>query len=166
MMKIERLCLVTGVLLSCALSTLQAQVNRPPRFSVGGDMAHFSIPENVDVGSTIYKLRGTDPEGGSVYFSISGEYFSVNKHTGDVTLIKELDRELSNSVEVIISITGTRIFTDSRALPTIAYCFYNILIQSLMRRTKLIRMHYSRIECARARLQMNRNTTAKPIPYL
>lgn len=72
-------------------------------------MAHFSLPENVDVGSTIYKLRGTDPEGGSVYFSISGEYFSVSKYTGDVTLVKELDRELNNSVEVIISITGTRI---------------------------------------------------------
>ena len=105
-MKIEQLCLVISALLSCAFAKIDAKANRPPRFSVGGDMAHFSIPENVDVGSTIYKLRGTDPEGSSVYFSISGEYFSVNKFSGDVTLIRELDRELNNNVEVIISITG------------------------------------------------------------
>jgi len=135
-MKIERLCFVTGVLLSCALTALEAQANRPPRFSVGGDMAHFSIPENVDVGSTIYKLRGTDPEGGSVYFSISGEYFSVNKYTGDVTLIKELDRELNNSVEVIISITGMRLII---CLYTVLYLYIYAFV---ILETILIRVQY------------------------
>lgn len=70
-------------------------------------MAHFSVPEDIPVGSTVYKLRGTDPDEGSVYYSISGEYFSVNKYSGDVILTKELDREVIDTIEVIISITGT-----------------------------------------------------------
>lgn len=82
------------------------QKNRPPRFVAGGDMAHFSIPEDMEVGSTVYKLRATDPEDRAVYFSISGEYFSVNKYSGDVTLTKKLDREVNDTVEVIISVTG------------------------------------------------------------
>lgn len=89
-------------------SSQQRFVNRPPQFVVGGDMAQFSLPEDVEVGSTIYKLRGTDAEEGSVYFSISGEYFTVNKYTGDVTLLKKLDREANSTVEVIISITGKK----------------------------------------------------------
>lgn len=109
-MKIEELWLITSILKSCFIAVSTVQVNQPPRFSVGGDMAHFSIPENVDIGSTIYKLRGNDPEGSPVHFSISGEFFSVNKYTGDVMLIKELDREANDSVEVIISITGPYVY--------------------------------------------------------
>lgn len=89
-------------------------------------MALFSIPENVDVGSTIYKLRGTDPEGGSVHFSISGEFFSVNKYSGDVTLIKELDREVNDSVEVIISITGSYVFFIPKIIQTRKLMYFEI----------------------------------------
>lgn len=47
-----------------------------------------------------------DPEGGKLSYSISGPVFSVNRNTGVVKLIKELDRETANVVEVIISLTG------------------------------------------------------------
>ncbi|XP_065209802.1 cadherin-23 isoform X2 [Planococcus citri] len=86
-------------------TTTTTRTNRPPRFVAGGDMAQFSLPEDIAVGTTVYKLRGTDPDGGSVYYSISGEYFSVHKHSGDVILIKPLDRELVDTIEVIVSIT-------------------------------------------------------------
>ncbi len=105
-MKIAESWSIISILTLCWLEKGEAQINRPPRFVAGGDMAHFSIPEDVEVGSTIYKLRGTDPEEGSVYFSISGEHFSVNKYTGDVTLTEKLDREINDTVEVIVSITG------------------------------------------------------------
>lgn len=108
-MKIEELWLIIGFLKFCLIILSKAQINLPPRFVIGGDMAHFSIPENVEVGSTVYKLRGTDPEELSVYFSISGEHFSVNKYSGDITLIKKLDREVNDIIEVIISITGSYI---------------------------------------------------------
>ena len=52
------------------------------------------------------RLKGTDPENGELTYSISGEYFRVNKRTGDITLIKELDRENEASIDVIISLTG------------------------------------------------------------
>ncbi|CAG7721237.1 unnamed protein product, partial [Allacma fusca] len=50
-------------------------------------------------------LKGTDPENGELTYSISGEYFRVNRKTGDLTLIKALDREVEPSIDVIISLT-------------------------------------------------------------
>jgi len=52
------------------------------------------------------RLKGTDPENGELTFSISGEYFRVNRKTGDITLIKALDREVEPKIDVIISLTG------------------------------------------------------------
>lgn len=51
-------------------------------------------------------LVGTDPDGGSIRYSISGPVFSVDRDTGVVRLRQELDREKQNTIEVIISITG------------------------------------------------------------
>lgn len=39
-------------------------------------------------------------------YSISGPYFSVERSSGIVKLIKELDREVINNLETIITITG------------------------------------------------------------
>lgn len=80
--------------------------NQPPIFLAGGDLSKFSIPEDTPVGSVIYRLKGSDPEGGELTYSISGEYFRVNKRTGDLTLIKALDREVEPKIDVIISLTG------------------------------------------------------------
>lgn len=54
----------------------------------------------------LYVITGTDPEGGTIHYSISGPVFSVDRDTGVVRLRQELDREKQNSLEVIISITG------------------------------------------------------------
>lgn len=51
---------------------------------------------------------GVDPEGKKVSYSISGPYFSVERDSGIVKLIKELDREQQSEIETIITITGLK----------------------------------------------------------
>ncbi|XP_055628070.1 protocadherin-like wing polarity protein stan [Toxorhynchites rutilus septentrionalis] len=81
-------------------------INRTPHFIPGtGDMSRFSLSENTPVGSVVYQLRGVDPEGSKLRYSISGPVFSVDRETGVVRLRQSLDRELQDSVEVIISLT-------------------------------------------------------------
>jgi hypothetical protein len=84
----------------------QSLINRAPQFLSGGDMARFSLPEDTKVGTPVYRLRGLDPEGSSVHYSISGEQLTVDRKSGIVSLLRPLDRESVDLVEVIISITG------------------------------------------------------------
>ncbi|PSN50227.1 hypothetical protein C0J52_07794 [Blattella germanica] len=95
------------VMLTMCKTGLNAQslMNRAPHFLPGGDMARFSLPEDTRVGSPVYRLRGTDPEGSIVHYSISGEQLTVDRTSGIVTLLRPLDREAIDLVEVIISIT-------------------------------------------------------------
>lgn len=51
-------------------------------------------------------LAGVDPEGKKIFYSISGPYFSVERESGIVKLIKALDRETVSKLETIITITG------------------------------------------------------------
>lgn len=47
------------------------------------------------MGSVVYKLEGYDPEGSEVTFgSIGSEHFQVDPTSGNVTLVKSLDREV------------------------------------------------------------------------
>ena len=57
----------------------------------------------------MYRLRGEDPDGGNVTFSISGDYLSVDRVTGVVTLVRKLDRESQRSIEIIITVTGDKV---------------------------------------------------------
>ncbi|XP_030081476.1 cadherin-23 [Drosophila hydei] len=86
-------------------------LNHPPHFVPGsGDMSRFSLSEHTPVGSPVYQLKGIDPEGGRLKYSISGPVFSVDRETGVVRLRQELDRETQDTVEVIISITDEGIY--------------------------------------------------------
>lgn len=69
-------------------------------------MARLAVSEGTPPGAPVYKLQGEDPEGSRLHYSISGEYFTVNRDTGVVVLRKPLDRETQDLIEVIISITG------------------------------------------------------------
>ena len=60
----------------------------------------------------MYRLIGEDPEGSRVAYSISGDHLSVVRNTGAVTLVKSLDRETQDMIEVIITITGLITFLD------------------------------------------------------
>uniref|UniRef100_A0A665WTW8 Photoreceptor cadherin n=1 Tax=Echeneis naucrates TaxID=173247 RepID=A0A665WTW8_ECHNA len=77
-----------------------------------GNMALFSISEDTPVGTQIYILNGTDPEGDPVRYDLtfekgSKEYFMVEPKSGNVTLIQELDREV-REISVLVSITDGR----------------------------------------------------------
>nr|XP_008517306.1 PREDICTED: cadherin-related family member 1 [Equus przewalskii] len=76
-------------------------------------MALFSLPEDTPVGSHVYTLNGTDPEGDPVSYHISFDpsarsVFSVDPNFGNITLIEELDREQrEDEIEAIISISDS-----------------------------------------------------------
>ncbi|XP_027716029.1 LOW QUALITY PROTEIN: cadherin-related family member 1 [Vombatus ursinus] len=103
--------LVLGLMQVCL-----AQANFAPYFfdngasSMNGNMALFSLSEDTPVGSHVYTLNGTDPEGDFVTYGISFEsgsrnFFSIDPHFGNITLIEELDREREDEIEAIISIS-------------------------------------------------------------
>ncbi|XP_034716416.1 cadherin-related family member 1-like isoform X3 [Etheostoma cragini] len=78
-----------------------------------GNMALFSISEDTPVGTQIYILNGTDPEGDPVRYGLtfemgSKEYFRVDSKSGNVTLIQELDREKQHEISALVSITDGR----------------------------------------------------------
>uniref|UniRef100_A0A7N9AM96 Photoreceptor cadherin n=1 Tax=Mastacembelus armatus TaxID=205130 RepID=A0A7N9AM96_9TELE len=65
------------------------------------------------VGTQIYTLNGTDPEGDPVRYGLtfekgSKEYFRVDPKSGNVTLIQELDREKQDEISVLVSVTDGR----------------------------------------------------------
>uniref|UniRef100_A0A8C3CPB3 Photoreceptor cadherin n=1 Tax=Cairina moschata TaxID=8855 RepID=A0A8C3CPB3_CAIMO len=92
------------------------QANYAPYFfdngarSTNGNMALLSLSEDTPVGTHVYTLNGTDPEGDPVTYGLTYEagsrrYFSVDRNLGNVTLIEELDREKEDEIEVIVSIS-------------------------------------------------------------
>nr|KAF6277350.1 cadherin related family member 1 [Myotis myotis] len=87
-----------------------AKVNFAPHFFDNGNLGLFSLPEDTPVGSHVYTLNGTDPEGEPVSYHISFDpstrsVFSVDPNFGNITLIEELDREREDEIEAIISIS-------------------------------------------------------------
>ncbi|KAG8008639.1 Cadherin-related family member 1 [Nibea albiflora] len=81
--------------------------------STNGNMALFSISEDTPVGTQVYVLNGTDPEGDPVRYGLtfeqgSKEFFRVDSKSGNVTLIQELDREKQGEISVLVSITDGR----------------------------------------------------------
>ncbi|CAB1416717.1 unnamed protein product [Pleuronectes platessa] len=81
--------------------------------STSGNMALFSISEDTPVGTQVYILNGTDPEGDPVRYDLtfeqgSKEYFRVEAKSGNVTLVQELDREKQAEISMLVSITDGR----------------------------------------------------------
>ncbi|XP_059215964.1 cadherin-related family member 1, partial [Centropristis striata] len=79
-------------------------------YSYNGNLALFSLSEDTPVGTQIYCLNGTDPEGHEVSYGLSfdpgsKEYFRVNPKSGNITLVEQLDREKQDSIDVLVSIT-------------------------------------------------------------
>uniref|UniRef100_A0A670I9A5 Cadherin-related family member 1 n=1 Tax=Podarcis muralis TaxID=64176 RepID=A0A670I9A5_PODMU len=94
-----------------------AQANYAPYFfdngasSTNGNMALLSLAEDTAVGTHVYTLNGTDPEGdpvtyGMTFESGSRKYFAIDENYGNVTLIEELDREVQcNKAQSICGVT-------------------------------------------------------------
>ncbi|XP_040035379.1 cadherin-related family member 1a isoform X1 [Gasterosteus aculeatus] len=75
-----------------------------------GNLALFSLSEDTAVGTQIYCLNGTDPEGQDVRYGLSfdpgaKEYFRIDPKSGNITLVEQLDREKQDSIDVLVSIT-------------------------------------------------------------
>lgn len=67
----------------------------PPVFTQ--DMNNLALSEATPVGTKVYKLEGFDPEGSDVVYGLIGsDNFMVNPTTGDVEIVKPLDREVLN----------------------------------------------------------------------
>uniref|UniRef100_A0A803T3K9 Cadherin related family member 1 n=1 Tax=Anolis carolinensis TaxID=28377 RepID=A0A803T3K9_ANOCA len=99
-----------------SLRILFTQANYAPYFfdngpsSTNGNMALLSLSEDTEVGTHVYTLNGTDPEGDPVTYGMAFEagsrnYFTINANYGNVTLIEELDREREDEIEVVVSIS-------------------------------------------------------------
>ncbi|XP_053168649.1 cadherin-related family member 1 isoform X2 [Hemicordylus capensis] len=78
--------------------------------STNGNMALLSLSEDTAVGTHVYTLNGTDPEGDPVTYGMTFEaasrnYFAIDENYGNVTLIEELDREREDEIEVVVSIS-------------------------------------------------------------
>ncbi|CAL8391054.1 unnamed protein product [Arctogadus glacialis] len=78
-----------------------------------GNLALFSLSEDTAVGTHIYSLNGTDPEGQEVRYGLafdpgSKQYFRVDPVSGNITLVEKLDREKQDSIDVLVSITDGR----------------------------------------------------------
>ncbi|XP_051968795.1 cadherin-related family member 1 [Xyrauchen texanus] len=81
--------------------------------SENGNMALFSVAEDTPVGSHVYTLNGSDPEGDPVTYGMtfdkgSKEFFSVDRKSGNVTLIEGLDREVQDEIVAVVIITDGR----------------------------------------------------------
>ncbi|KAM4031342.1 LOW QUALITY PROTEIN: cadherin-related family member 1 [Anomaloglossus baeobatrachus] len=95
---------------------LAVQTNYAPYFfdngpgSTNGNMALLSLSEDTPIGTYIYTLNGTDPEGYPVIYGLTFEpgskrYFTIDPIRGNVTVIEELDREKQDEIEAIVSIS-------------------------------------------------------------
>ena len=78
--------------------------NRRPVLLPSNDLSDLELYEDVPVGRHIYTLKGQDPEGAPVSYTISGDYFSADRLTGKVTLVKALDREQVSSIDVVVTV--------------------------------------------------------------
>ena len=67
-------------------------------------MLNFEISENTPVNSVVYTLEGADPEGKRVFYTISGDNFSVDRESGKIRLRESLDRESVDMLDVVITI--------------------------------------------------------------
>ncbi|KAL3278344.1 hypothetical protein HHI36_013675, partial [Cryptolaemus montrouzieri] len=69
------------------------------------DMNNLAISEKTPVGSLIYTLEGSDPENDTIHFHLEGsDSLEVNPDTGDVTVVKPLDYETNDTLNLIVSI--------------------------------------------------------------
>lgn len=63
-------------------------------------MNNLALSEATPVGWTVYKLEGYDPEGGEITFGLVGsDNFMVEARTGEVKVIKSLDREVTYTIQ-------------------------------------------------------------------
>jgi len=80
-----------------SFSFSECVANLPPSFTK--DMNNLVISESAPVGTEIYKLEGTDPEGSALRYDLLGtDFLSVDHQTGAVAIVKPLDYEVMSLI--------------------------------------------------------------------
>lgn len=70
-------------------------VNEPPILEAGGYPTGLPLSESTKVGTSVFVLKGYDPEGSPVKYGIQlTDYFVVDSRTGAIKLAKPLNREV------------------------------------------------------------------------
>ncbi|XP_030835681.1 cadherin-23 isoform X4 [Strongylocentrotus purpuratus] len=100
----------TGTSTSTVIITVNDVNDSPPRFS--DDEFTVFINEAAQVGTTVTRITATDediPEGDRLTYIITagntGGHFQINPVSGDVTLLRQLDRELESQHNLTIRAT-------------------------------------------------------------
>ncbi|CAM5132016.1 unnamed protein product [Eretmochelys imbricata] len=91
-------------LLLLPLLSVAVSGNTAPRFN----MSIVSVPEDLPVGASAFRLTAVDADGDQLHYGMSGQdafYFKVNSTTGKVVLVASLDREGNAKLSVIITVT-------------------------------------------------------------
>ncbi|GFS25353.1 cadherin-87A, partial [Elysia marginata] len=94
------------VFLCLVISTVNGQFNVPVITNASA-INNRNIPESFPVGSEIGRIEAFDPDGKTVSFFLrgdGGEYFSINRATGVLTLKKELDFETDIEIKTTIRV--------------------------------------------------------------
>ncbi|EDW97645.1 cadherin-87A [Drosophila yakuba] len=96
--------LLSGLLMIClGLTLAKGETNLPPVFTQ--TLNNIILYENVTVGTVVFRLEAYDPEGSPVtYGAIGADHFSVDPVSGNITLIKPLDREEKDTLKFLVSI--------------------------------------------------------------
>ncbi|KAI8521514.1 hypothetical protein Bbelb_012680 [Branchiostoma belcheri] len=98
------------VLFTCIGVTVSVQ---PPEFlNVETELNGKQISENTPVGTSIFQVRASDPDGNALNFFISGDTFSITdagvnarqESLGDIRVLKILDRETNPIVTFSLTI--------------------------------------------------------------
>lgn len=98
----NRLKMVLVFVLLSAFSHL-TNANLPPKFTKTIDLA--VIPENTPIGTSVFRLEGSDPENSPVYYGLEGtDLLSVDRATGDVTVINNIDREVTDTLKFLVTL--------------------------------------------------------------
>ncbi|XP_037922792.1 cadherin-87A [Hermetia illucens] len=91
------------VWLILVLLCAECQSNLAPVFTQV--MNNLALSEATPVGTVVYTLEGYDPEDSEVSFGLVGtDNFKVDPKTGEVTIIKALDREEHDTLSFLVSI--------------------------------------------------------------
>ncbi|EEB19942.1 conserved hypothetical protein [Pediculus humanus corporis] len=68
-------------------------------------MNNHILKEDTEVGTVVYTLKGYDPENSTVKYGILGtDVLTVNPESGEVTLVKPLDREVNDTLKLYVTI--------------------------------------------------------------